>query len=445
MERIKVSVVIAVYNSDKYLEKTLDSVLVQSLQDIEIILVDDGSTDASYDILKKYESKDSRITVLQQLEPSDGAALARNMGVSHAKGEYISVLDADDFFDPDMLKEAYEKAVDADAEVVMFDGDLYDEKLDACRETGMILRKDFLPVKDVFNPSENAHKLFFMTIGAAWNVLFKRELIERENLRFYSFHHADDLGYVYLGFATAKRIAILPKRLLHYRINNLNSQAATLERWPEAAAGAIGELYKALKDRYVLDTYRVAFTEMALHYFDLYLNRMTDYKSFENLYLSWKNRYANELELCIVPDEDLVQNRIRMIRTRLMELSPGEYLFEKENRCGLFASSEKWRETVDVGSSVILYCAGKQGRELFTELLNDSEYKVVAWCDAKHKEYGYPVSSPEGIKDLQYDYILVSIESKEIFERIYFFLIDLGVPDNKIVWTCENGQRTYES
>lgn len=434
MQQIKVSVVMAIYNSEKYLRKTLDSVLSQSLSEIEIILVDDGSTDSSYDILKEYEN-DDRILVLQQKEPSDGAAFARNLGVSHARGEYISVLDADDLFGPDMLMEAYNRAIATDAEVVIFDGDLYDEKQDTCRETGMILRKEFLPKDEVFAPTENADKLFFMTIGAAWNVLFSHELVQRENLKFHSFHHADDLGFVYLGFATAKRIAILPKRLIHYRSNNDDSQASNLEKWPEAAAGAMCKLKKELESRSLIDIYRVSFTEIAFHYFDLYLNRMPDYESFERLYLEWKNKYTDELELGLIPDDRLTQKRIVKIRKRLLNLSPGQYLFEREKNCGMFAPDEKWRDVIPQGSRIILYCAGKIGKRLFTELIQDSQYTLVAWADSAYEAYGYPLVDPEGVLDKEYDFILVAIESEAVFERIKSDLARMGARPKSILWS----------
>lgn len=432
---IKVSVVVAVYDSAAYLRQTLDSICAQTLRDIEIILVDDGSKDESYKILEEYAARDNRIKVFKQTEPSDGAALARNMGVTLATGEYVSVLDADDLFEPDMLQKAYDKAVATGAEAVIFDGDLYDEKLGTFRDTGMILRREFLPDKDVFAPCENANRLFFMTIGSAWNVLFKRELIVLEDLKFHSFHHADDLGFVYLGFVTAAKIAVLPDKLLHYRCNNSASQAANLEKWPEAAAGAMTELKKTLDERGLFDTYRVTFTELAFHYFELYLDRMPDYDRFEKLYLSWKDRYVKALDLLKVSDDELVQKRIVTIRKRLIRLTPGQYLFEKENRCGLFAPEKKWRQIIPEGSRIILYCAGKLGRELFGELINDNTYHIVSWADAKFESYGYPVEDPYEAIKREYDHILVAIESEAVFDSIRKALVTMGADESKIIWS----------
>lgn len=433
--RIKVSVVAAVYNAERYLPQTLDSICAQTLRDIEIILVDDGSADHSVTILEEYAAKDSRIRILHQTEPSDGAALARNMGLREAQGEFASVLDADDFFEPDMLEKAYRKAKDTGAEIVIYDGDIYDEAIGTSRETGMILRREFLPEnRDVFAPSENAGQLFFMTIGAAWNLLISRDLMERENLKFHSFHHADDLGFVYLGFATASTIAILPEKFVHYRSNHTGSQAANLEKWPEAAAGAFLELKKELESRGIFSRYRVTFTEMALHYFQLYLDRMPSYEAFEKLYLDWKNRYIRQLGIDALPDAELRQERIRKIRKWLITFSPGQYIFGKVKGAGLFAETADWRARIPAGSRILLYGAGKRGKELFCDLILDKAYKAAGWTDQKYKEIGYPVIGIDEALRQDYDYILISIESPAVAEKIKVDLKERKVSPEKIIW-----------
>lgn len=433
--RIKVSVVVAIYNAERYLPQTLDSICVQTLQEIEIILVDDGSADGSVKILEEYAAKDSRIQVLHQTEKSDGAALARNMGVEQARGEYVSVLDADDFFAPDMLEKAYQKAKAAGAEVVIYDGDIYDEAMGSIRETGMILRKEFLPEnQDVFAPLENAGQLFFMTIGAAWNIFVSRELIEREGLRFHAFHHADDLGFVYLCFATASVIAILPEKFVHYRSNYPGSQAANLEKWPEAAAGAFVALKRELEVRGIFYTYQVTFTEMALHYFAMYLNRMPSYAAFEKLYLDWKNRYVKELEIDTLPEGRLHQENLKKVRQSLLVLSPGQYIFEKEKGVGLFKESVNWRKRIPEGSRLVLYGAGKRGKELFCELIRDNHYRIAGWTDQRYREIGYPVVCVDEALRQNYDYLLISIESPVIAEKIKTSLMKLGVNPEKMIW-----------
>ena len=108
MKKIKVSVIVPVYNMERHLRRCLDSLLAQSLDDIEIICVDDGSTDSSREILSEYAQKDERFEFIAQENRSAGAA--RNTGMKKASGEYLIFLDSDDFFDKDLLKKTYEKA-----------------------------------------------------------------------------------------------------------------------------------------------------------------------------------------------------------------------------------------------------------------------------------------------------------------------------------------------
>ena len=100
-----ISVIIPIYNSEKYLSECLNSVVNQTLHDIEIICVNDGSTDSSLEILEDYQSKDKRIKIINQEHNNAGSA--RNKGLEIARGEYLSFLDSDDYFDLNMLKEMY--------------------------------------------------------------------------------------------------------------------------------------------------------------------------------------------------------------------------------------------------------------------------------------------------------------------------------------------------
>jgi glycosyltransferase involved in cell wall biosynthesis len=101
MQPPTISIIIPVYNAEKYLNKCLESVINQTLKDIEIICINDGSTDNSLDILQKYAKQDNRFIIINQ--DSSGAGVARNAGLDKAQGEYLAFLDSDDFFELDML------------------------------------------------------------------------------------------------------------------------------------------------------------------------------------------------------------------------------------------------------------------------------------------------------------------------------------------------------
>ena len=128
---VKVSVIIPVYNVEPYLKQCMDSVVGQTLKDIEIICVDDGSTDGSLDILREYAAEDNRIQIIEQ--KNAGAGAARNNGMRHATGKYLSFLDSDDFFEPRMLEKAYDLAEKDQADFVAYKSDQYHtEKKTVC-------------------------------------------------------------------------------------------------------------------------------------------------------------------------------------------------------------------------------------------------------------------------------------------------------------------------
>jgi glycosyltransferase involved in cell wall biosynthesis len=121
--KAKVSVLVAVYNTEKYLYQCLDSLTNQSLKEIQIVCIDDGSSDGSNLILAKYAQKDSRILLLSQ--ENKGASAARNLGITKAVGEYICLVDSDDYLDHDCLKISYEKAIENNLDSVVFKMDFF--------------------------------------------------------------------------------------------------------------------------------------------------------------------------------------------------------------------------------------------------------------------------------------------------------------------------------
>ena len=127
---VKVSVIIPVYNVEPYLKQCMDSVVGQTLKEIEIICVDDGSTDGSLDILREYAAEDNRIQIIEQ--KNAGAGAARNNGMRHATGKYLSFLDSDDFFEPRMLEKAYDLAEKDQADFVAYKSDQIGRA--SCRE-----------------------------------------------------------------------------------------------------------------------------------------------------------------------------------------------------------------------------------------------------------------------------------------------------------------------
>ena len=137
MSKIKVSVIVPVFNVEEYLSTSLDSILNQTLKDIEIICINDGSTDASLDILENYAKKDARIKIISK--KNEGQGIARNIGLDNAQGEFIAFVDSDDFIKEDMLEKSYKKSVSKNLDLVMykvssFDNETYEINDNLCEK-----------------------------------------------------------------------------------------------------------------------------------------------------------------------------------------------------------------------------------------------------------------------------------------------------------------------
>lgn len=200
----KVSIIIPVYNVEKYLEQCLDSIINQNLKNIEIICINDGSTDNSLKILKKYAKKDNRIIILSQTNL--GAGAARNRGLAVAKGEYLSFLDADDFFYENMLSEAVHKLETSQSDIAVFEVDLYDNKIQKIIPDTWVVKKDKIPSQNPFCYKDCLDYIFTCSHTCAWNKLFKADFIKKHKLVFQEIHNNNDLYFVCMALSLASKI-----------------------------------------------------------------------------------------------------------------------------------------------------------------------------------------------------------------------------------------------
>ena len=250
---MKISVIIPVYNAEKYLRECLDSVANQSLKEIEVICVDDGSTDASLKILEEYAAKDSRFRILRQ--QNRFAGVARNRGMEIARGKYLCFLDADDIFDKSMLKKAFKRAEKHSAEIVLWGGYVFSDSAKEPEPSKGILdfsllpRPGFLHPK-VFSPREISERLFQVGWGVPWNKLFLRSFVKENKLRFSETRSSNDIYFVFAAMAVARKIAWLKKRLVFYRRTGKGkSIQESFEKSPTDFIAAQAELERFLKTR----------------------------------------------------------------------------------------------------------------------------------------------------------------------------------------------------
>ncbi|MBD5504496.1 MAG: glycosyltransferase [Lachnospiraceae bacterium] len=219
-QMIDVSVIIPVYNTEKYLRRCLQSIQNQTISSIEVICIDDGSIDNSGKIIDDFCMHDKRF---KKLETKNlGAGAARNHGLNSAVGKYIVFLDSDDWFDTEMLEKAFRKAEENELEICIWGAVEYDNVVGTLNYTNPHLRLDLLPEQDIFSGIECQY-VFNMTSGASWNKLYLFSFLKEHNLSFMELSSYNDLYFTYTALLSASRISVLKKSYTFYRINNKES------------------------------------------------------------------------------------------------------------------------------------------------------------------------------------------------------------------------------
>ena len=280
---VKVSVIIPVFNADKYIRKCLDSLLNQTLKEIEIICIDDGSTDASYKILEEYASKNARI--LYQSQQNLFAGIARNAGLSRAIGKYVIFLDADDFFAPTMLKELYEEAEKHTAQIVVFGHYKYNDK------NGEIAKVPFSVKKTQLVSCKDLGINLFEACGATpWNKLLLREYIESKHLAYQGIMNNNDEFFNRMIVVDAERILFYNKRFVYYRTNNSNSLQGGLGRNVLCFGEALKAIYDELDSRNKLrGDIRITYFKYAIRMINSNISQVSDYSNLKKIYDFLKN------------------------------------------------------------------------------------------------------------------------------------------------------------
>ncbi|WP_413854266.1 glycosyltransferase family 2 protein [Candidatus Ruminimicrobium bovinum] len=305
MNNPKVSVIVPVYNVEQYLKQCLDSILNQTLKDIELICVNDGSTDKSGQILDDYAKRDNRIKVFHK--KNEGYGKAMNVGFHNASGEYIGIVEPDDYINSDMYENLYKKVVENDVDFIKADfysficknGNirLFYNRLD---ESGKYynrvinLQEDMTPFKFVMN---------------TWCGIYKRSFIEKYHIAHNETPGASfqDQGFWFQTFCRAKKVYFLNQPYYMYRSDNVNSSVHNkekifcikeeydyirkfLEKNPDIKAKFLG-IYSYYKFcNYEYNFFRVSFP-LKKYFFEVFTNDFKDaYKNKEideSLFSKW--------------------------------------------------------------------------------------------------------------------------------------------------------------
>ncbi len=213
-EPLKISVIVPVYNVEDYLHQCMDSIISQSFKNLEIICVNDGSTDRSYSILEEYKAKDHRIILVNQR--NQGVSSARNRGIELSTGEYISFVDPDDYLEKDAFKIASSNLENGDIDILSWGYKPFPNPsawhVNASSPANGVYKND--SVNAYFNGKGSV---------VVWNKLYKAEIIRKNLLFNEKLQMAEDVAFNMMAFVHANKIKFISDKLYHYRIGRKES------------------------------------------------------------------------------------------------------------------------------------------------------------------------------------------------------------------------------
>ncbi|MCD7782066.1 MAG: glycosyltransferase [Methanosphaera sp.] len=282
---VKVSIVIPVYNVENYLRECLDSVVNQTLTDIEIICINDGSPDNSLEILEEYAKRDDRITVIDQ--ENGGHAVATNRGIELAKGEYLYLMDSDDIVELNTLELTYNRAQEKNVDFVMFKAINYDYPTDTYYETEVYsMNKIYEKVGDDVFDYHDIGNLMFEASVTPWSKLYRRDFVMKNNIRFPEGLIFEDNVFFYKALLSAKRICFIDEFLF-------------IRRWYSNSSTTAGDL-RFLNS---LDVYNLMFDVFKQYdeydnYKNILLNRKisTAIMRYNKIKPEFKDTFFNEMK-----------------------------------------------------------------------------------------------------------------------------------------------------
>lgn len=221
MSQNKLSIVAAVYNLEEYLPRCLDALVNQTLQEIEILCVDDGSTDSAPQIIDEYASKyPDKVKAFHK--QNGGEFTTRNYGLERATGEYVTFVDTDDYVELDWAEKLYKAAKENDADIAVCGF----ERIDL--DTGKVVSKNMIDFGNTVKEVNNKDDFMLFINPAPWNKIYKLDIVKDQ--RFLNFRGFNDMIFLTTSFTKAKKIAFIPDVLYHYylrydsQIHNVNRQ-----------------------------------------------------------------------------------------------------------------------------------------------------------------------------------------------------------------------------
>lgn len=428
---IKVSVIVPLHNSKKYLKECMDSIVNQSLQDIEIICIDSGSDETS-EIIRSYVSNDKRIKYIYDSNSSYGYKI--NTGISLSQGKYIGIVESDDYIRSDMMQILYELAEDNNVDFVKSD---YKKCIDINSKRVELGVEHFSKqglCNRVINIKEESQLKEYIGYNI-WVGLYRKEFLVSNGI---FLNESDGASYQDTGFSIlltllAQRIYLTDQQLYRYRIDNNNSSVKSQQKY-----GCIVDEFFWLKEQ--MNSKGLNGAEEVAFYLDKKL--ISYFWNFKRLLPEYQNKFLNKINLEIItefpPDSNYVQmasnQQLKKIKILSGDInSANEFERERINKLQNFENVVK---IIDNKNKIVIFGAGMYGEALinFGNILNEN--KIVAVCDNDIHKYnkqilGLNVGSPkETVSEHKEAFYIIA--NKKNSQEILMQLVSFGIQTENI-------------
>ncbi len=376
-----ISVIVPIYNVERYLRKCIDSIMSQTYQNLQILLIDDGSSDQSGNICEEYARLDRRIEVVHK--KNGGPASARKTGIALARGEYVSFVDADDYIDAELYQRLLEDILVSDADIV---------HSGCIIENNGLIRKNNKYKTGIYDLADS-HAEFIKTYILKMNSnvhmdhnvfskLFKTDLVKvSDEIVPASQKRGEDLLLVCSCILNSNKVFLDTRAGYHYVMRD-NSITHCYHMESAIEFGVLYDCLISLFKKYnVLDDVR------------------------RELTIYFKNEYLN--------------------------------LLSQVSKCVLIPRYEFADIASIRGKRIVLYGAGKVGQNYYAQMCKYDEIKIVAWADRDFKKFNYnykEVVGKDTILNFDFDLLIIALLDETVAGSVKKEFIDMGIAENKIVW-----------
>lgn len=452
-----VSVVVPVYNAEKYIEQILGSLVSQTYGNLEIIVIDDGSADGSCRIANRLAEQDVRIKVTKKQNQGPGAA--RNLGLKLANGKYVIFLDADDDVEKNMLELLVQSLEQEKADFAMCQALAYDERYNRTRKFPIALNETVLKGKKFFRPMEVYDELFQVTGGFVWNKLFRTDFLRKNQIEFADTFIYEDMFVTMLSLMTAGKVALVNEELITYRTSNQESLSMRSmckdSRWREmaevfeevdqriAGKNLSGQLRKTYLNRLAEALYSefTGYTQesAASGLYKYYKDHLIQYFHGREKNFFYKTKIGKMIEFLNCSSSvtgflmALGRYRTQQFLDNLNRLEQQNYELarQKQMKRWLFPFGK-----IPYQSEVILYGAGQVGRDYYEQIQTTGWCRIVQWVDRQARacrKRGLPVEDLDQLDYKNADYIVICISDQRIAGEMKAFLCRAGAHDQQII------------